>query len=290
MVNRRSARSAVTDLGVNWQLAAWHSILLQLRCVTKPPAFVPRNSAMDKPISQSPSLNATKRLGHRAQYGGGRLSPESQLGHRVRIPTDDLDDVEKTSPRLQGKELASDTTSGKLARIFLASPVEDLLSRQRPFVKAAIGLYCILSCAVFSLGILGRLHRNKLPAISTNDRSEYMRMLNVGYLVILLKVAQEGNPLRSLPIDHILSKATSLYPAPTALDPFVLKAAAEPTGMTACLWSTDQDINSIIPWATRWTGSSMPLINHSLPQLLQALFPWLSQLRSSRLLRNTRIS
>ena len=229
---------------------------------------------MDKPISQSPSLNATKRLGHRTQYGGGRLSSESQLGHRVRIPTDDLDNAEKTSPHLQGRELASDiSTSGKLARILPALPVEDLISRQRPLVKAVIGLYCILSCVVFSLGILGSLHHNKLPAISTNDRSEYMRTFTVGYLVTLLKVAQEGNPLRSLPIDHFLSKATSLYPAPKALEPYVLKAATEPIGMTACLWSTDQDMNSIIPWATRWTGTPMSLAHYSLPQLSQAPYP-----------------
>ena len=134
---------------------------------------------MDKSISQPPNLNATKRLGHRAQYGGGRLSSESQLGHRVRIPTDDLDNVEKTSPRLQGREIAPDTSTsnpGKLTRIFLALAVEDLFSRQRPFVKAVIGLYCILSCVVLSLSLFGHFRHNEPLASGTNDRREYMRL------------------------------------------------------------------------------------------------------------------
>lgn len=136
-----------------------------------------RRQAMDKPIGPSPSLNTTKRLGHRTQYGGGRLPSESQLGYRMRIPTDDLDKVEKTSPRLQGREQAADTsasTSGKPARIFLA--VEDVLSRQRPFVKAVLGLYCFLSCVVFSLAIYNQLYDRRPAAFITSDRSEYMRM------------------------------------------------------------------------------------------------------------------
>lgn len=224
---------------------------------------------MDKTIGQSPSLNTTKRLGHRTQYGGGRLPSESQLGHRVRIPTDDLDNVEKTSPRLQGRELAADTstsTYGKLAPIFLVSPVEDVLSRQRPFVKAAIGLYCFLSCMVFSLGIYNHLHDRTLAVLNTSDRSEYMRMHMNRNLDKPLAAFQERNPLQSLPINHILSKATSLYPIPNALDPFVLRAAVEPTGITACLWSTDQDIYSITPWATRWTGNSVQPSYYLSPQ------------------------
>ncbi|KZT08497.1 uncharacterized protein LAESUDRAFT_649387 [Laetiporus sulphureus 93-53] len=55
-------------------------------------------------------------------------------------------------------------------------------------------------------------------------------------------------------MDHLLSKLTSIYPPPRALDAYVLKGHSDLKGVTACLWATDQDLNLVLPWASRWTG------------------------------------
>ncbi|KZT65940.1 hypothetical protein DAEQUDRAFT_813915 [Daedalea quercina L-15889] len=106
-------------------------------------------------------------------------------------------------------------------------------------------------------------------------------------------MARDRNPLESLPIDHVLSKITSLYPAPKALDPYVLKAADDPMGITACLWSTDQDLHSVIPWAMRWTGPISLLITTAVDPLSaehEALLGRLADLQQRSALLNATLS
>ncbi|KAH9832303.1 uncharacterized protein C8Q71DRAFT_840724 [Rhodofomes roseus] len=239
---------------------------------------------MDDSVRISPSLNTTKRSGHRVQHASagasGRLPTDSQLGHRVRIPTDDLDSSEKMAPYLVDSPTADVSLSGpaKLCRAFSAVPqaVEYQFSRQRPLVRLATMVYCVLSCLVFSMAMYQRFFDNQ------NHVTLYAS-----------EISQNRNPLESLPIEHVLSKVTSLYPAPKAVDPFVLKAAANPVGITACLWSTDQDVHSVISWATRWTGPISLLVTTTTDPASpehEALLRKLATLQHRSALLNTTLS
>lgn len=52
----------------------------------------------------------------------------------------------------------------------------------------------------------------------------------------------------------MLSKLSSLYPPPLALEPFVLQAVSGNYPVTACLWATADDIDSLPMWVSRWKG------------------------------------
>ena len=58
--------------------------------------------------------------------------------------------------------------------------------------------------------------------------------------------------MKSLPLDHLLSKVSSLRPL--VLDPNVLATRTDDSTFTACMWTTEGELDMIVPWAERWSG------------------------------------
>ncbi|KAH9929305.1 hypothetical protein B0H21DRAFT_762059 [Amylocystis lapponica] len=169
-----------------------------------------------------------------------RLSaPSSQP--RLRTPSH-VPDTKSTSLRvLHGFQTDDVSWTTYLSRcLSLALSKEIHSSRQRlglnVFLWWSLLVYCVLSCVFLSVAIYSKFCGTSAVPVST--------------IVTPWKLSS----LDSLPINHLLSKATMLYPPPVLFDPFVLKASVDPTAVTACLWSTDKDIDSILAWATRWSG------------------------------------
>ncbi|PCH43527.1 hypothetical protein WOLCODRAFT_144554 [Wolfiporia cocos MD-104 SS10] len=138
----------------------------------------------------------------------------SQLGYRVRIPTQELDKAEKWSsvPRDAGHEDKSFSVKAVLQTGSPRLPSGSHYSRSRSSctrLRQICMLYCALSCVLFFMSLCTRYY----------DKS---------------------------PVDIIVTT--------NAIDPFVIRAATENADITACIWATDHDIGSIFAWAARWSG------------------------------------
>ncbi|OCH88271.1 hypothetical protein OBBRIDRAFT_734784 [Obba rivulosa] len=80
-----------------------------------------------------------------------------------------------------------------------------------------------------------------------------------------------------------MSKLSLIHPQPKGLEPYVIKAAIDPAAVTACLWTSDQSLESIPAWATRWPGPmSVLMTTAALPSSTEheALLNRLSALQS----------
>ncbi|GBE81502.1 hypothetical protein SCP_0312310 [Sparassis crispa] len=136
---------------------------------------------------------------------------------------------------------SSDIWSSPFSRLFsLTFPLENNALRQPsgfiPCLKWMLLVYAGL-CVVFlsvTLCAKCRGHYSVVPSSINTTRSP--------------------SPLESLPADLLLSKASSIFPPPEALDPYVLKAVVEPSAVTGCVWSSDDELTSLNNWATRWKG------------------------------------
>ncbi|KAI0745440.1 hypothetical protein C8Q76DRAFT_606650 [Earliella scabrosa] len=60
--------------------------------------------------------------------------------------------------------------------------------------------------------------------------------------------------LNGIPLDHILSKLSTIRPSPILLDPDVLSTRVESPALSACAWISEVEVETMIEWATRWSG------------------------------------
>ncbi|CCM02740.1 uncharacterized protein FIBRA_04847 [Fibroporia radiculosa] len=120
----------------------------------------------------------------------------------------------------------------------LSSYVAQTIRQRFIWLKWAFLLHCVLSSAFFAVRVI-------LPNLGM------ILPVNRGIPSLAVQIT---NPLAGLPMAHLLTKLTAIHPQPKALDPYVLKATVDPAAVTACLWSTDQDLSLINSWAQRWTG------------------------------------
>lgn len=132
---------------------------------------------MDESVRIPQDPNAAKRAGHRTAYT--RVSTDSQLGHRMRVPTEVLDNSEKMSPFMATPPSVGVPVdgSGKLGH-FLARlvPADFQLSRQQfSYARLLFLSYCSLSCVIFTLTLLRRLY-GIAPSFPVSD---IMRAYNV---------------------------------------------------------------------------------------------------------------
>ncbi|KAI1796414.1 hypothetical protein LXA43DRAFT_879998 [Ganoderma leucocontextum] len=101
-------------------------------------------------------------------------------------------------------------------------------------------LYCLLSIWFFSGYISsGSLSRPPSPTLPQQEIFEI-------------------SALERLPLDHLLSKVSSLRPL--TLDPDVLGARVDRSPFCACVWATEEEMDLIVPWAEKWTGPMSLLI------------------------------
>ena len=74
----------------------------------------------------------------------------------------------------------------------------------------------------------------------------------------------EMSTLNEIPLDHILSKLSTIRPSPILLDPDVLSTRVESPALSACAWISEAEVETMIEWAIRWSGVS--IISLSPPQ------------------------
>ncbi|KAI0743837.1 hypothetical protein C8Q80DRAFT_863243 [Daedaleopsis nitida] len=78
---------------------------------------------------------------------------------------------------------------------------------------------------------------------------------------------QEISTLDRLPLDHILSKISSLRPPPLLLDPDVLVTRTGNSGISACVWATEAEVADVVAWSSRWTGPiSLLVVTTAIPR------------------------
>ena len=54
-------------------------------------------------------------------------------------------------------------------------------------------------------------------------------------------------------MDHLLSKVSSLRPL--TLDPDILETRVDRSTFCACVWTTEEEMDLVVPWAEKWTGT-----------------------------------
>ena len=94
---------------------------------------------------------------------------------------------------------------------------------------------------------------------SRRDSRTPLRLLKVRFVhsrhvvgCLLTLERTDVSPFAALSADHLMSKVSSLRPV--LLDPDVLSTPVELQLLSACLWTTDYDVELIPSWAARWTG------------------------------------
>lgn len=95
-----------------------------------------------------------------------------------------------------------------------------------------------------------------MESSSTLLRSEFRLFTNEA--VPIAGHVPQLSPVQGLPMDHLMTKLTSLYPPPVALNSYVLQSKAEANAVTACLWAQDQNLKQLPIWASRWKGIHFP--------------------------------
>ena len=60
----------------------------------------------------------------------------------------------------------------------------------------------------------------------------------------------------ALPIDDALTKLTSVFPEPISLLPNVLRADLQLDTVTACLWTSELEMDVLAGWMAKWPGAS----------------------------------
>lgn len=161
--------------------------------------------------------------------------------HRLRDLSQVFDGTKKASAYILDP-LSHDMVSWRtrlLRNFYRHLPADLQPARQRVSkIHWLFFLYCLLGCVFFPWSMTSYYFWSEGGLMSTSLES----------------FESEAAPLSALPIDHLLSKITKVYPSPKALDLYILKASVDPSTITACLWATDQDLHLISAWASRWTG------------------------------------
>ncbi|GJE95904.1 hypothetical protein PsYK624_120950 [Phanerochaete sordida] len=132
----------------------------------------------------------------------------------------------------------------------LIAPLQVVSRRLPTRAKWLLAFYCCL-CVCFLSGQL-------LSKLFLDPRSTAVSLR-------IAKATQDVSPLQSLPIDHLLSKITSIYPHPLALKPYVLRADTDASSVTACLWTEAEHLDSLPVWASRWKGPISALVTTTAP-------------------------
>ncbi|KAM5532556.1 hypothetical protein V8D89_013762 [Ganoderma adspersum] len=104
-------------------------------------------------------------------------------------------------------------------------------------------LYCLLSIWFFS-GYISSGCLSQPPSPSPTQRVEI-------------------SALERLPLDHLLSKVSSLRPL--NLDPDVLGTQVDRSTFCACIWIPEEEMDLIVPWAEWWTGPMSLLVATASP-------------------------
>ncbi|EMD37734.1 hypothetical protein CERSUDRAFT_73567 [Gelatoporia subvermispora B] len=211
------------------------------------------------------------------------LSTNSQLGYRVRAPSIAYSTTEANTRFLNGSTLDQAFWGSRFSR-HLAPCLQVDLSAARHFVPLGprlrwlLAIYCLLSIVYTSYTLCS-------PYFTTNNTTR-----------IILPPPEDGyesSPLQTLPIDHLMSKLSSIRPHPKALEPFVLKGIIDPTAITACLWASQDHLESILPWSSRWPGPISLLMTTSVAPSSpehQALLEKLATLKSQSQRLNATLS
>ncbi|KAI0812378.1 hypothetical protein BC629DRAFT_1436452 [Irpex lacteus] len=128
-----------------------------------------------------------------------------------------------------------------------------------------LAMYCAFSVLFFSSHMFSNLSQDS-KSIERITKAD-VRITN-------------SSPLQALPGDHLLSKLSSLYPPPLALQPFVLQAVSGNYPVTACLWATADDIDSLPMWVSRWKGAISLLVTTMHPPSTPAADALIGRLRN----------
>jgi hypothetical protein len=134
--------------------------------------------------------------------------------------------------------------------------------RQRSRWKWVAVLYCCLSIFLLSGRLLSMFSSRAFPQQHAAVSSESRHTIPFAMFAKQTQaIRQQVSPLQSLQSDHLITKLTSIYPGPLALRPHVLRATADASSITACLWAQDKDIALLPTWASRWKGNFKSYFN-----------------------------
>ena len=75
------------------------------------------------------------------------------------------------------------------------------------------------------------------------------------WILIFVSIDSPDLILSTLPLDHRLSKLSSLYPIPLSLEPFILGPLRQENSITACIWTNELGLLLIPKWASSWSGA-----------------------------------
>ncbi|KAI0331012.1 hypothetical protein GY45DRAFT_1301903 [Cubamyces sp. BRFM 1775] len=67
-------------------------------------------------------------------------------------------------------------------------------------------------------------------------------------------VSPDSSILEQLQLEHLLSKVSSLHSHPLKINPNILSTPTQYHVFSACLWTTDTEIEHIENWAAEWRG------------------------------------
>lgn len=122
-------------------------------------------------------------------------------------------------------------------------PLYDV-SRSTPHQKQNISYWIILSYGILSMCFFTARLLNISRFLQHANSS-----LDVSPMPLLSAIQDFSSSYR-------LSKMLPLKPDPVSLRPFVIKSLADAniSDVTACLWTTDEEIQKLERWSTHWKG------------------------------------
>ncbi|KAI0093341.1 hypothetical protein BDY19DRAFT_989988 [Irpex rosettiformis] len=169
--------------------------------------------------------------------------------HRTRSANSEHPVISKESDFDEDLENNTPTAQDSVFAVFLSSGLSAIdlyILRQRlARLRWLLVFYCAFSAVFLMSSVFSRLSQGNALADNYFQTDHRIR---------------HESPLQVLPNTHLMSKLSPLYPPPTLLEPLVFRATTSNYPVTACLWTSDDGIDFLPSWASRWKGAISLLV------------------------------